>query len=137
MSAPAMTSHYLSKESSLFLAESPLKGIASPTTANVLKFMALGELIVDKLPGVPNRTDPGPLGTRAVSGGVCAAAICLAEGKNPAIGAAVGAAAAVASAFFFYTLRRDFGKATGIPDAISALAEDALALGIGVRVFSA
>ncbi len=136
MSAPALTSHYLSKEPSLFLSSSPLKGIASPTTANVLKFMALGEMIVDKLPGVPSRTDLGPLAARAVSGGVCAAAICAAEGEPPGVGAAIGAASAVASAFFFYTLRRNFGRATGIPDAVSALAEDTLALGIGVRVFA-
>ena len=91
--------------------------------------------MADKLPKCPNRTDPGALAARAVSGGVCAAAIFLAEGEKPEIGAALGAASAVASSFFFMNIRRILGKAMEIPDPIIASAEDGLALGFGFAVF--
>ena len=135
-SAPALTSHYFAKNPSLFLDSSPLKGIGLTTTANVLKFMALGELVADKLPFVPPRTQPGPLGARAVSGGVCGAAVFLAEGERAEIGAALGAASAVASSFLFMSLRHVIGKAAKLPDPVVALAEDGLMLGIGYAVFA-
>ena len=135
-SAPALTSHYFSKNPSLFLDASPLKGLGRATTATVLKFMAGGELIADKLPQVPSRTDPGPLGARAVSGGVCGAAVFLAEGERAEIGAALGVVSAVASAFLFMNLRRLIGKAAKLPDPAVALAEDGLVFGIGAAVFS-
>ncbi len=135
-SAPALTSHYFVNHPSLFLEASPLKSLGLPATANVLKFMALGELVADKLPFVPPRTDPGPLGARAVSGGVCGSAVFLAEGERPEVGAALGAASAVASAFLFMNLRRMIGKAAKLPDPIVALAEDGLMLGLGAAVFA-
>ena len=135
-SAPALTSHYFENNPSLFLDASPLKGLGRTTTANVLRFMAAGELIVDKLPFVPPRTDPAPLGARAVSGGVCAAAVFLAQGKPPAVGAALGAASAVASAFAFMNLRLWIGKAAKLPDPVVAAAEDGVMLGIGCAVLA-
>ena len=136
MMAPALTSNYFSKNPSLFLEASPLKGMGLTATANVLKLMALGEIAGDKLPKAPNRTAPLPLAGRAASGGLCGAAVFLAEGKPAAIGAAVGAAAAVASTFLTFTLRRDLVKAAQVPDAPVALAEDALMLGLGSAVFA-
>ena len=135
-SAPAFTSHYFASHPSLFLDASPLKGLGRTTTANVLKFMAGGELIADKLPQAPPRTDPAPLSARIVSGGVCGAAVFLAEGEKAEIGAALGAASAVASAFLFMNLRRMIGKAAKLPDPVVALAEDGLMLGIGAAVFA-
>ena len=40
--------------------------------------LALGELVADKLPFVPNRTSPGPLFGRIVLGALSGAAICIA-----------------------------------------------------------
>ena len=135
-SAPALTSHYFAEHPSPALASSLLKGLGRATTANVLKFMAAGELLGDKLPFVPPRTDPAPLGARAVSGGVCGAAVFLAQGKPPAVGAAFGAASAVASAFAFMNLRLWIGKAAKLPDPVVAAAEDGVMLGIGCAVFA-
>jgi uncharacterized membrane protein len=136
MMAPALTSHYFAKHPSLFLEASPLKWLGLPATANVLKLMALGEIIGDKLPMTPNRTAPLALGGRAASGGLCGAAVFLAEGERAEIGAAVGAAAAVASAFLTFILRRDLVKAVNTSDAPVALAEDALMLGLGSAVLA-
>ncbi len=135
-SAPAFTSHYFANNPSLFLDASPLKGLGLTATAHVLKFMAGGELIADKLPFVPARTAPGPLDARAVSGGVCGAAVFLAAGEPAETGAVIGAASAVASSFLFMNLRRVIGKAAKLPDPVVALAEDGLMLGIGYTVFA-
>ena len=136
MSAPALTSSHFSKHPSLFLEASPLKSLGSPITARVLKLLALGEIGADKLPGIPNRTAPGPLGARAVSGGVCGAAIFLAAGKPAGWGAALGASAAIASTYVAYFLRRWAEEVSKLPDAVLAGGEDALMLGIGKCVFA-
>ena len=136
MMAPALTSSYFLTHPSLFLEASPLKAMASPKTANVLRLMALGELVGDKLPMTPNRTAFLPLGGRAASGGLCGAAIFAAEDKPAQTGAAVGAAAAIASTFLTYILRRNLVKATKISDPIVAVTEDALMLGLGRAIFA-
>jgi hypothetical protein len=61
--------------------------------------------------------------------------VFLAEGERAEVGAALGAAAAVASSFLFMSLRRVIGKAAKLPDPVVALAEDGLMLGIGYAVF--
>lgn len=136
MMAPALTSSYFLTHPSLFLEASALRGMAFPKTANVLRLMALGEIVGDKLPKTPNRTAPLPLGGRAASGGLCGAALFLAEGKPAAMGAAIGAAAAIASTFLTYTLRHNLVKATKLPDPAVAFAEDALMLGLGRAIFA-
>ena len=136
MMAPALTSSYFLTHPSLFLEASPLKGMAFPKTANVLRLMALGELVGDKLPKTPNRTAPLPLGGCAASGGLCGAAVFLADGKPAAIGAAVGVAAAIASTFLTYTLRHNLVQAAKISDPAVAVAEDALMLGLGRVIFA-
>ncbi|NIP78133.1 MAG: DUF4126 domain-containing protein [Gemmatimonadetes bacterium] len=99
--------------------------LARDAVAATLGVMAVGELIVDKLPGVPDRVGPGPLGGRTTLGALLGA---LAVDGNRLAGAAVGAAAAVTAAYGGWFLRREFGRATMLPDPFVAVAEDALAL---------
>ncbi len=99
--------------------------LARDLTANTLTALALGELVVDKLPGVPDRIAPGPLLGRAVMGGVIGA---LVADDHPAAGIAAGAAGAVAAAFVGWALRREAGRVTFLPDLLVAVVEDALAL---------
>ena len=53
--------------------------------------LAVGELVVDKIPFIPARTKPGPLTGRALSGALCGAIVCHAAGESSLNGAAVGA----------------------------------------------
>lgn len=131
MSAPAFVSDRYAQSPSVRLAVSPLWWLVSPKAASVTKMLALGEVLVDKLPFVGARIEPGPLAARGVSGGLAGATVCVAEGRNAAIGAGVGLLAALASAFAFYHLRRSLGEKIGVPDPLLALAEDALVLSIG------
>ena len=82
MSAPAQVSGYFVRHPSDRLAASPLRWLGLPATAQVFKFLALGEVGAEKLPFVPARIEPGPLGARGVSGALAGGAVCLAEGES-------------------------------------------------------
>ena len=131
MSAPALVSRHFAAAPSPHLAASAFGWLGSPRTAQVLTLLALGEVGADKLPFIPARTEPGPLAARGVSGALAGGAVCASAGESTAAGAAVGALAALASSFAFYHLRRTLGERGRLPDPVLAVAEDALALGLG------
>lgn len=92
---------------------------------------AVGEMLVDKLPFVPSRLDPPSFVGRLMFGGVAGAAFARGKEHSPALGFAVGAVAAGLGAYAGYHARRVVGEETGLPDPVVALAEDAIALGMG------
>jgi uncharacterized membrane protein len=100
-------------------------------TAKVLSVLSASEVVADKLPGVPARTQPGSLAARALLGALVGAAACSEKRENVAAGAIIGAGAAVAATFGAYYLRKWLTSEVGLPDPVVALAEDALALSIG------
>ncbi len=130
MTAPALVSDRLAKNHGA-VADSRFAWMASPTTATVFKVLAAGELVGDKLPMTPSRLAPGPLTGRIASGALCGAALCASDRERAEVGAVVGALAAVAGAWAFYHLRRSADAATGLPDPVVAVVEDALAVGGG------
>jgi uncharacterized membrane protein len=93
-----------------------------------------GEIAVDKLPITPSRLDPGPLGGRIVVGAVTGAIVARGRGGSAATGAVVGSLAALASSWAFYHARAGLGSVTGLPDAVVAGGEDALALSIALAM---
>ena len=95
-----------------------------------LAALALGEMVVDKLPFVPSRTMIPSLIIRAGSGAFAASTLAKDHGDRR-VAAAIGAAGAIAGSFAFETLRKRAVSGTGIPDPIIALVEDALAFGAG------
>ena len=60
-SAPAITSHILSRHHSKRLAKSNLRFMQNSNVAAAFKVLAVGELIGDKMPTAPDRTMPGGL----------------------------------------------------------------------------
>lgn len=100
--------------------------LAADMVAIALTGMAIGEMVVDKLPAVPDRVNPGSLVGRAVIGGALGA---IAGGRDDrALGAAAGVAGALAGSFAGWLLRREAGRRTPLPDMAVALAEDAMAV---------
>src|SRR5579875_3544279 len=77
-------------------------GIAPPGVRFALRLMAVGELIVDKLPATPSRIAPGPLAGRAVSGAVVGYVVCRNAKTSPWLGALLGGLAAVGGAYSGY-----------------------------------
>lgn len=90
---------------------------------------ALGELIADKFPGIPNRISPAPLAFRFLTGGLCGAAIFMSAHQSAILGVAVGVLGAMAGAFEGYHLRQKLTKQKSCPDFAVALAEDVIAVG--------
>jgi len=103
--------------------------LGSRRTSQVLTLLALGELVFDKLPFAPSRLSPGGLSGRLLAGAMCGAAVVS---EDQRAGALLGAAGALAGSFAGYGLRKSAGKASGVPDALVALVEDGVAIGIGV-----
>jgi len=102
--------------------------LGSRRVAQVLTMLAIGEMVFDKLPFAPNRIAPGVLTGRVLSGAMCGAAVSRRDQKA---GALLGMAGALAGSFAGYFIRKAAGRTSGLPDAVIALAEDALAMGIG------
>ena len=101
--------------------------------ALVLALFALGELILDKAPGVPPRTRPVTLALRAATGGFAATRIAE-DAAERRTAFALGALGAVAAAFLALRLRRAAAGFTGLPDPVIALVEDAAAVSLALAV---
>jgi hypothetical protein len=86
------------------------------------------ELVVDKLPGVPSRLRPGPLGGRLVAAGVGAVALARADEK-PAVLPAVAGVAGAALGSLAGAVWRDVAAERGWTWQAGAV-EDAVALGL-------
>jgi len=94
---------------------------------------ALGEMVVDKLPGIPSRASLPLLLPRAASGGYVAQQVMEREGIQDPWIAPMGAAVAAGVAALAPRLRGLIGTVLGIPSPLLGLAEDYLALKIGAE----
>jgi uncharacterized membrane protein len=135
MTAPAQVSHHLANTDSSALAGTPLAFMAKRDVAAGFTGLALGEMVADKLPIMPNRTDPPGLIGRALSGALVGAALCTQEKKCAWTGAVLGSASAVAATFAAYHLRKEIGE-LGVPDLLVAVGEDVLAVSTGQCVLT-
>jgi uncharacterized membrane protein len=98
--------------------------MGSSAATYVFSAAALGELIADKLPFIPNRTSPGPLFGRIVLGALSGAALCTAASASVVIGAILGGAGGLVGAFAGYQARAGLVKKSGWPALVIALLED-------------
>ena len=131
MIGAALISRHLANRHWATKADPALALLSSPGAANVLTALSAGEVIADKLPGIPARTKPFPLVARAAMGALAGAAACSEERENAAAGALIGAGAAVAVTFGAYYLRRWLTRDHGLADPVVAGAEDTVAYAIG------
>lgn len=102
----------------------------------IFTLAAIGELIYDKLPVARARTEPLGLVTRAITGGLCGAALTASERQNLVVGALLGAIGGVAGAFAGYNIRHGIVTHVRLPDFVVAVIEDLLALSGGLFVAS-
>jgi uncharacterized membrane protein len=90
--------------------------------------LAAGELIADKLPATPARTIPPALIFRAISGAYSGHGVARALGADGRSGALAGALGAMAGAYVGMAVRSRIVAASGLPDPVVALGEDAAAI---------
>jgi len=86
--------------------------------------LAAGEMAADKTAFIGNRTDPLPLGGRAMMGALLGGWIARERHDSMLFGALLGGATAVAAAHLAYQLRRQWPNAT----TATGLVEDSLVL---------
>jgi uncharacterized membrane protein len=134
MTAPALLSDYLQRTGLAEQVTPSRNPLAWPQFTPLFKLLAAGELIADKLPFIPNRTDLGPLLGRALTGAAVGATLCQVHHASPLIGAGCGCLGALAGTFGGYQLRRQLGRWLHIPDPILGAVEDSLAAGSGLAL---
>lgn len=127
MTAPAVVS-WAAHLGWLNLSHSRLAWFGEFGVVIVLTFLALGELVADKLPSIPNRTSLAPLAGRIVTGAICGGALSVAAGQPLQLGSVLGAIGALAGAFGGYQLRHQLVTAAKLPGLSVALAEDLVAV---------
>jgi uncharacterized membrane protein len=110
------------------LRHSYLGFLGSTAAAYVLTALALGELVVDKLPGTPNRTAAVGLTARIVMGALSGAALCIAGNQSAALGAVLGGMGAIVGAFAGYKARTGLVRTFKTPDYVIAVLEDLVAV---------
>jgi uncharacterized membrane protein len=110
-----------------------LGAVASPF---IFTLLAIGELIIDKLPNTPSRKAPPGFVARIVSGAFCGAALSLAGGATFG-GLIAGGIGAVVGTLGFSQFRTGLAKAFGGRDLPAALIEDAIAIAAAVWIVAA
>jgi uncharacterized membrane protein len=98
-----------------------------PISVFVFTATALGELVADKLPMIPSRTELMPFATRVVVGAFCGAALGTRAGSVIA-GVVAGVIGAVIGTVGGAAVRKQLAEAIG-KDLPAALLEDLVALG--------
>ena len=118
------------------LSASPVAFMGARWALILFTFAAFGEFIADLLPATPARTAPFPLVIRIVVGILTGGSIAAAGGAALWLGAAIGAVGAVAGAFGGYWARAGLVRKLHVPDAVIAIPEDAVAIGLGLFLVS-
>jgi uncharacterized membrane protein len=130
MTAPALVS-YMAQQGCLQVDRQRFGFFGHPRAFKILAGLASGEIIFDKLPFMPKRTDSAGLASRIVTGALCGATVCRAKDKSMLIGAIAGTFGAIGSTFAVFNIRRSLSEELRIPDPAIALLEDATAIWAG------
>lgn len=120
----------------LHLSGTPLGFLGSVAAPFILTLLAIGELIIDKLPNTPSRKAPTGFFARIVSGAFCGAALGL-SGGGAFGGLIAGGIGAVVGTLGFAQLRTTLTRAFGGRDIPAALIEDACAIAAAVWIVTA
>ncbi len=131
MTAPAILV-WAARRRVIRFAGSSLASMALGTFSGRTTKLAVTELLMDKLPFAPDRTSPGPLAWRVLSGAACGAAVTSSLRRPAWEGAALGAGGAVAGALVGNYMRKRVRRTT--TSIIAGFAEDAVAVGIASAV---
>jgi uncharacterized membrane protein len=118
------------------LSGSRLSFMSSLWTVGFFTLGALSECVFDLLPNTPPRTGARGLAARIVMGLLTGACLAVAGGASPWLGAPVSAVGAIAGAFGGYQARVRLVRALRVPDAVIAIPEDLVAVGIGLLLVS-
>ncbi len=120
----------------LNLSGSRLAFMGSVWAVAIFTLGALAELVADQLPNTPARTAAPGLTARIVTGLLTGACLGIAAGTSPWLAAVMGALGALAGTFGGYQARVGLVRRLGVPDFAIAIAEDLVAVGLGLFLVS-
>ncbi len=103
----------------------------SPALTGLTGFLAIGEIIGDKLPMTPSRLNSGPLIGRIVFGAGAGALVSRRFNQPLLQGAIRGAIGAAAGSVVGYAYRSLATQGLDIPNVVAALVEDGVAIVVG------
>lgn len=130
MTAPAIVS-YMANDGCLQVDRERFGLLGHRHAFKILTGLASGEILFDKLPFMPKRTDTAGLSSRILTGALCGATICRAKNKSMLLGAIAGTFGAIGSTFAVFNIRQSLAQELHIPDPAIALLEDATAIWAG------
>ena len=105
-------------------------GLAALSRRMPAKLCAAGELIYDKVPGVPSRVAPSLLAGRIAAGAIVGFVVGRRTGRHRLASAIGGGLIAGASAHLTYRMRRELSDR--LPAIAAALVEDGIVVGAAV-----
>ena len=103
----------------------------SPVAFSAMKLLAAGEMVADKHPQMPARTDALPLAGRMMTGAFTAASHAAPDRRVPM--AIAGALGGFCGTWLFFHLRRAIAQRVG-PGVTAGLLEDAIAIAAGAAI---
>ena len=118
------------------LAGSRLSWMGSMWAVGLFSLCALVEYVADQLPLTPSRTDLAPLLARIVFGLLTGMCLGVAAHSSAGVFALVGGLGAVVGAFGGHEVRVRLVRTLRVPDAVIAIPEDLIAIGLGLLVVS-
>lgn len=108
--------------------------LTNRSVARLASLALLGEMLIDKLPILPDRVATLPLLGRAAWGGAAGAVAYKGMGRSSLQGAGIAALAAVASTHVTYRLRVGLKGLLRLPDLLVALVEDVVIFFLARRI---
>ena len=109
---------------------SPLAFMGSTAAVAIFSLLAIVEYVGDMLPKTPRRTTAVPLTARIVMGGLSGACVCASANQPLLVGIALGGMGGLIGAFAGYEIRKRVVNGLKIKDAIIAITEDLVAIGL-------
>jgi uncharacterized membrane protein len=135
LTAPAVVA-WAAHRNWLSLHSSLLSFMGSTAAVAVFTLLAALELVADKLPSTPRRTELPGLTGRILLGGLSGASVASAASQYIVLGCVLGAAGGVAGAFAGYKARTRLVRALKVPDFVIATLEDVVAIAAGLFIVS-
>ncbi|MGI8968359.1 MAG: DUF4126 family protein [Chloroflexota bacterium] len=111
------------------LGAGPLRQLAIPGVATALTLAQAGEVVADKLPFLPNRTESASLAGRMALGALIGILILRSRHKDPWPAAALDAGVAGVATFAAVRLRV-FLTGRGVPNPVAGLLEDGVVVAL-------
>jgi uncharacterized membrane protein len=120
----------------LNLQGSPLAFMGSGVAVAIFSLLAALEYVADLLPRTPNRTKPGPLIARIITGGLSGGCLAVSAGESLSMAVVLGGLGAVIGAFAGYEARRRLVSGLKVKDILVAIPEDLVAIVFAYLVVS-